>query len=195
MTSQKPRAIIEEPRLSKLHASVAGLVKRTDQARITLSKEDDWVAVPVQGAAHLGEAQVQHLHEAWRELGCRVAFAVLLEPLRGVPDASESDTSLDGLNMFNRDFAHFNVALYTPTPKAIVICTTDDYFVVAGTEKFVTLAVGGAISDAYARFAIFGSEAGWSEKERAFFSSILTALRDEYPGLQAGTSLTFPSSP
>jgi hypothetical protein len=193
MSSQELGVVADEPRLSSLRADVANLIRRTDSGRLTLLKEDGWIAVPVRSSAHLAQLHLQRLHDAWSDLACRVAFAILLEPLRGVPEASETDTSLDGIRMFNRQFAHFNVALYTPSPKAIVICTTDDYFVIAGPEKFVTVAVGGSISEAYTRFAVFGAAAEWSEKGKAFFASILTALRDEYPRLRPGGSLTLPS--
>jgi hypothetical protein len=192
MASKKPHATASGSRSSALVSNAAALVSRSQGGQFTLSKREGWVAIPVESVAHFGRHHVQRLHNAWREYGCGVASAVLLEPLRGVPEVKEIVTTVEGLTEFSRSFAHFNVVLVTASPNAAVICTTDDYFVVAGPESFVTVAVGGAIAEAYERFASFFSHPAWTEKARSFFSSVFTALRDEYPLLEAGESLTFP---
>ncbi|HXD91556.1 MAG TPA: hypothetical protein VNU00_10915, partial [Candidatus Binataceae bacterium] len=61
-------------------------------------------------------------------------------------------TTERGLLDFSWECSHFNFVLMPSDRSATVLCTVYDYFLVAGPQHFVTLALGGAIEAARKEF-------------------------------------------
>jgi hypothetical protein len=177
---------------TNLVEEVNNLVTREHDGHVVLRKREGWNAVPVQSAAHFSPSQMKNIAASYRQTGTDTLFAVLLEPLRHVPIVHVVDASEAGIAAFTRTLAHFNVALYSPQSASLVVCTTDDYFVVAGGERFVRAALGVPVEQAFEDFAVYAANEGWRESDQRTFASMLATLRDVYPRLRAGDAVTLP---
>ena len=174
--------------------TLESLVSRDARGSLAIRKVPNWVAVPVQSRSHLKADLIKKLTEIWTLGGSTRLAAVLLEPLLGVEKITFLSPNQSDLVRFDHDYAHFNVALYSDRPGSAVICTTDDFLVVAGPEGFVS-SVTGPVSEAYARFVTFLNGDGFDERARSFFMSVLGCLRDTYPKLEVGESAVFLEMP
>ncbi len=126
-----------------------------------------WVVVPVESALHIDEHDAERLARAASLLGKTKLRAVLLEGLKEVRSHLEVEATKEGLLLFNRECAHFNFALLPEDQSFAVICTTDDYYLVAGSKKFVEIVTGKEVAEARSDFEVFASDSFWSEPERA----------------------------
>jgi hypothetical protein len=121
-----------------------------------------------------------------------VVYAVALEPVFPHPSVYAVDVSLPGIQAFNRETSHLNFVLLDENVTCAIICTTDDYFVVAGVAEFVQIILESEIDEAFAAFERFATDPHWSERSRRMLLSILKALRADYPMLPPGGGITFP---
>jgi len=105
-------------------------------------------------------------------------MVLLIEELSGVETNRVFDTTKKGLLNLNRVYSHFNVALLPREQSFSLICSTDDYFLVAGPAEFVELAVGSTLAEAYSRFDEFANDDFWSPRA----SSMLRSVSRRYKG-------------
>lgn len=130
-----------------------------------LSKEG-WLVVPVESASHFDEHDAERIARAATLLGQTKLRAVLLEHLREARDHLEVDATEQGLLLFDRECAHFNLALLPEDRSFAVICTTYDYYLVAGPRRFVEVATGKEVSEARSDFGRFARDDCWSAPDR-----------------------------
>jgi len=125
-----------------------------------------WCAVPVESALHFAERDAEPIANAAHLYGKTKLLAVLIEKMEGVQEILEVIASKDGLLSFSRECAHFNYVLVPEDHSFAVICTTHDYYVIAGPRPFVELAVGKTISEVRAEFQRFAEDQFWSQSDR-----------------------------
>jgi hypothetical protein len=113
-------------------------------------------AIPWVSASHLNPEMAKTLSEALLSRGWRECFALATEPLNENMRCFKVETTANGLMDFERTCAHFNFILLPTDESFAVLCTTDDYIVVAGPADFVSSACG----DAAATLAEFDEFAG-----------------------------------
>jgi len=130
-----------------------------------LSKEG-WLVVPVESGQHFDKHDAERIAKAATLLGQAKLRAVLLEDLRDVMDHLEVDATEDGLVLFSRECAHFNFALLPEDRSFAVICTTNDYYLVAGSRRFVEAATGKEATEARSDFRRFACGDGWSAADK-----------------------------
>ncbi len=129
-------------------------------------KEQGWLVVPVESGQHFDDQDAERLASAATAFGATKLRAVSLEDLRHVRDALEVDVTEVGLLLFSRECAHFNFALVPEDYSFAVVCTTDDYFLVAGPRTFVELATGKRVPEARSDFDEFAADDSWSDADR-----------------------------
>jgi len=78
----------------------------------------------------------------------------------------------DGLLSFSKECLGLNVLLVPDDESFAILCTADDYYVVAGPYSFVSSAVGGDIAAAREAFFFFASDAVWPDDVRSFLMNI-----------------------
>lgn len=140
-----------------------------------VSKE--WVAVPVDSGMHFDENDIERLSQAAISIGCSQCFAIATEPLGELPRCYQLETTPDDLLAFNRKWGAFNFVLIPETRVFAVLCTSEDYFIVAGTCEFVKKAVGRDISVARAEFEEYASDETWPEDVRELLVSVSERYR------------------
>jgi hypothetical protein len=120
-------------------------------------------------------------------------WAVRLEDIPFEPLVYRVQTTNDGLHEFNRACAHFNYCLCDPDFSSVVICTTDDYLVFAGTPEFVHAACGAQGTETHTAFGEYAKSVAnvWPEMP-AFFESVQLALFEDYANAEPGQWVLFP---
>lgn len=136
----------------------------------------NWTVVPVESAMHFDERDAAAISHAANSMGVRNLTAILLEQLKYVDDHRAVEATKDGLLGFSQEFSHFNVALLPNDLTFAVVCSTDDYFLVAGPHSFIEIATGMTVNEAYATFEEYASDDTWS----ASVSSFLVGILDRY---------------
>ncbi|MCA1619583.1 MAG: hypothetical protein LC795_09800 [Acidobacteria bacterium] len=129
-------------------------------------------AVPVESAYHFDGADAAQLASAFRGQGHLECFAVATEELAAEPPCYVVPTTREGLLSFSRKCGQFNYALVTKTRDAAVLCTSEEYFVVAGPERFVAEAVGASVAEARGKFMDFAGQKDWPPRLREFLLGV-----------------------
>lgn len=130
-------------------------------------RDHGWLVVPVESGLHLDESDAKCISRAASLCGKTKLRAVLLEELKEARNHLEVDATVEGLLLFSRECAHFNYALLPEDYSFAVICTTSDYFLVAGSRRFVKAATGKEIAAARSDFEEYASDDSWSDSDRA----------------------------
>lgn len=121
-------------------------------------KEHNWTVVPVESADHFIETDVKRLSSAFRHAGLGGCLAVATELLDNTPLCYNVPTTDEGLREFNQAVWAFFFILIPDNRTCAVLCTKNDYYLVGGSAAFVTMAVGGDIVEARAKFAAFAAK-------------------------------------
>ncbi|REJ97675.1 MAG: hypothetical protein DWQ35_01430 [Planctomycetota bacterium] len=166
---------IEETEMHDLKNKISSIVDSNFRLDADYIQSQQWSAVPVESGSHFDDADMNRLASAIGKSGAQRLNAFLLENIRDVPEHLVLEASVDGLQEFNRTCAHFNFAICPDDLSFLVICTTYDYFVIAGSRDFVESALGTAISTARDRFDDFASDEGDEEP-----TSVLHQIASRY---------------
>jgi len=126
-----------------------------------------WVVVPVESGLHFDERDAERIAWSARRANQATLRAVLLEKLKDVEDNVPVKATKEGLLAFNKQYGHFNCVLVPPDFSFAIVCSTDDYYLVAGRPDFVRSAFGVEISEASEKFAEFARNEAWSAEDRA----------------------------
>lgn len=124
-------------------------------------RQHEWIAVPVESGLFFDETDVRRLAAAMQAAGYRECYAVALEPIGDPPppECGLVPATPEGLADFNDECASFYYILLSADASFAVLCTHENYNVVAGPLAFVTPAVGGDIQRARHEFE--ESALGW----------------------------------
>lgn len=125
-----------------------------------------WAVVPVESASHFDESDAEHLSNALSQIGCRECLAIATEPLENTALSYTVETTKEGFLEYSRETTALNYVLVPAEPSFAILCTSEDYYLVAGPPEFVTTAVGSSIEAARIRYLKFADDQLWPESER-----------------------------
>lgn len=111
-----------------------------------------WAAVPVESASHFCEHDAELLSEAAKLLDCQECLAVATEPLLPEELCYRVPTTQEGLLEFSHEATALNYLLLPTERSFTVLCTSEHYYIVAGSREFVTKAVVQILSALESRF-------------------------------------------
>lgn len=174
-------------------ARLAESLARAPNGQFRLRRRDGWIGVPVEGSCHLNNEDQVRLAQQYLLNEHEEVFAVRLEELDGEPLVYRVRATADGIGAFNRRCSHHNYCLCPPDMSSLVICSTDDFFVVAGQRQFVTSAIGTTQVRGYEAFRAYGARIGeiWPRMP-GFVERIYLALAEDYPKAALGAWVEFP---
>lgn len=121
---------------------------------------------------HFDERDALLISGASKRAGVNECFAVATEPLEGLPSCYRVPTSAEGLLAFSRECGTFYFALVPATRLFTILCTPDDYFLVAGPRDFVTGAIGCDIKRGRDIFFQFAASDEWPESVSRYLTSV-----------------------
>lgn len=138
---------------SRLDARMLEAVESQSRIRVDWLRATRTIAVPVESGNHFTREQAELIGEALKESGHSSLFAVAAEDLaQNPPHYWKLNSTADDLAAFSSEFSLFNFALLVLDEPIVILCTTDDFFVLAGPTRFVTKACGSSIDGARGRF-------------------------------------------
>ncbi len=169
--------IRDSAELSVIEALKVGMVKEPVHLCLSWLRSNHWVVVPVESASHFDREQTERLSAGFAAVNCPTVFAIATEDIGhvsgpkqpGFPDTSgySLDTSPQGLWEFSELCSHFNFVLIPADRSAAVLCTVNDYYLVAGPSAFVKPAVGGDIEAAWVQFREYAADPCWDGRLQA----------------------------
>lgn len=122
------------------------LVKKDWLARL------GYTAVVLDSAMHLDQDYADQFAGAVAAAGYQRCYAVATEPIEGAVRHYELPATPKGLLQFSEKTFMHNFALLPEDGRFVILCTVDDYIIVAGERCFVEKACGGDIAAARAGF-------------------------------------------
>jgi hypothetical protein len=177
MTSEVNLTSIEDPaQVEQIANSVRMMLDRSDHLNVEWLSTRHWFAVPVESASHFNEAEAERISSSFRSLGVHQIIALATEELQNQPLCYLVSASKAGLMLFSRECGHFNYILTTVNHDAAVLCTSNDYYIVAGPERLVLEALGTRIENARKNFLAFATDEAWPPHIR----KNLLAVHDRY---------------
>ena len=164
---------IEEPSgVDEAFSLIEAVVEKPGDLKLEWLIKHRWAAVPSEGAMHFNEQDAQRMSDAMFWIGCFECLAVATEPLENTTLCYRVPTTKDGLLDFSWECGSFYFVLVPRNRDFAVLCTADDYYVVAGPRRFVEQAVGCELRVARERFAKFAKDASWPEPIRQHLLSV-----------------------
>ena len=159
-----------------LNESVIGWLKNAiDSKNFFIRKkfldENGWIAIPVESACHFDDEDAKRISQITNGRNLDRLNAVSLEDL-AVPRCIEIGANVHEVLKFSLDFGHFNYALFPSDHSFLLVCTTDDYFSVAGKPAVVEHVVGNSVDDARKEFSHYANDENWPIKTKLFLNEV-----------------------
>ena len=174
--------ITDVKELQKFKEVVLGLMDGPWDFQVDRVAAKGWWAIPVESSAHFSKEEAQRLAIAIRHLGCSECLAVATEPLAQHPEGFKLSPTPEALLAFSQECGLFNFMLFEPGLHFAILCTTEDYFVVAGPKGFAEEALGLSVEVAREQFERFASH--WPEgKNWGALRNMLKAVSKRYASL------------
>ncbi len=161
--------VLEAKLIASARARVEELVEAPDTIRMEQLSSLGWVAVPVESAGHFDEADAQNLTRALASLGQEACLAVITDEVPQADSVFRLPVTQDGLLEFSTELGHLNSVLIPETNSGfVVLCSVDDFFIVAGPEPLVRLVFPQGINSARVAFLSYANDEALpsSAKER-----------------------------
>lgn len=130
-----------------------------------------WIAVPVVKDSHVSVRQAEWLISAARLAGEDSVFAVATGDNESLP-VYRVGMNHEELEGFSKECSIYTYLLVPETMSFAMLCTIEDYNIIAGPAEFVRSALGCSISTARASFRDFVEIPGWSETVRQFYAGV-----------------------
>jgi hypothetical protein len=144
--------ITDPVEIDRLALLVEEVVEKPFHLRPEWLRKNRLAAVPVESASHFYEREAEWLAQAARSIGCGECFAVATEPLENTVLCYRVPATQEAFLAFSRECFSLNYVLIPEDRSFAVLCTSEDYYVVAGSQSFVTKAAGSGIDTARKMF-------------------------------------------
>lgn len=152
-----------------LDRHLAGMIENRIHVRKDWWSAAGRTAVPMESGMHFVESQAAAISAALKEAGHETIYAVALEDAGELDRTKLSSDEKDLLELSGRAFM-FYIALLPADGSFVILCSPDDYIIVAGQRRFVESACGEDIAAARAAYR------EWAFDDR------LRAIADRYEG-------------
>jgi len=135
-------------------------------------RSQQWIVVPVESGSHFDDSDISRIASAVQSAENRRLNAFFVEDVSDVDSHFQFEADCDGLRHFNLKCGHFNYAICPNDWSFLIVCTTNDYYLLAGKQEFVESALGTSISEGRKEFDEFASQDDWLESEKLVFREI-----------------------
>jgi hypothetical protein len=174
MKAGKMTVILDYGEVEKALLLRGRLLAGPEMFRSKLLRDKGWSVVPVESASHFNSQDVRRLSSAIRSLGFVDCLAIIADEVTEGPMVYRVPITEDGLASFSQECLGLNALLVPQDEAFAVLCTVDDYYLVAGQRNFVAAATGGDISKAREAFSSFANRPAWPDDMRRFLMNIAT---------------------
>ena len=169
--------------------------KKDKIIEISLAKQPGWIAIPVGSGSHFELEFQARLQQVISERGTQSIFAILIETPETKPVAYKIPTTLDGIEEFRLVCGSLNCALFAEDLDWVIVCTVNDYYILAGQEPLMFELLLASSDRAFAEFGAYIENLNWPEpfngRLKTHLNLVQSTLKD-YRQLQPGSSLNLP---
>jgi hypothetical protein len=124
--------------IERAQTLAADVVQDPGNLRLDWIQKHGWTVVPVESSDHFSADDIRHLSAAFRQAGHYECLAVATEPLENTPVCYRLATTEPALQDFNTAAWAFFFILIPEDRSWAVLCTKNDYYLVAGPVALVT---------------------------------------------------------
>lgn len=152
MTSnQKIQPVRDRELIDRMRQLAAGVVVGTGDVSREWVLKKHWVVVPVESDDHFSGATVARIAASCRD-GKDQCFALITEEVYNIDSCFLVPCEEAALEELNNALALFPFVLLPQERSWCIVCTKEDYYLVAGPSGFVETVVGMSIADAQAAY-------------------------------------------
>ena len=124
-----------------------------EYVRIDILKEKNWIALPIESAAHFDQDYAEKLVTASLEIGETSCYAIsVLEQGENIPRIFSIELKVDDILTHDQMYSFVSWALIPKSGAFAFLLSHDDYFVVAGPRSFVSTMAGGDIAKSFKNY-------------------------------------------
>lgn len=135
-------------------------------------RSNQWTVVPVESGSHFDDSDISRIVLAVRSTGNKELNAFLIEDASDVDSHLQFKSDIIGFQHFNLKCGHFNYAICPDDCSFLIVCTTSDYYLVAGKQEFVESVLGKSIIESRKEFDEFAKDDEWPEPEKSLFREV-----------------------
>lgn len=135
-----------------LNGILAAAVESNLDVRGDWLAQGDRIAVLIPNSGHFSQEQAERIASAMRSCGHGHCFGADVEDMPKIEGRWRVSATTDDLLAFSQETAVVSSALTPEDGSFLILCTFDNYSIVAGSRQFVELACGGDIAAARAAF-------------------------------------------
>ena len=135
-------------------------------------RSHQWTVVPVESGSHFDDSDIGRIVLAAQSAGNEELNAFLVEDVSGVDSHLQFKADSEGFRHFNLKCGHFNYAICPNDCSFLIVCTTDDYYLLAGKQEFVESVLAKSIIEARIEFDEFAMDDEWLEPTKSMFCEV-----------------------
>ena len=172
---------VEDPgEIDQLLGRSSALVQRSASGVFGLRRVLGWQAVPKESQLFFGAIDRELLAGACASIGLQELYAVALEPdpRRARSSVCKLPASPSGLARLNRECSGFNYLVCPSDLSFVVICSTDEFLVYAGSPQFLERTLGTSLPNALGAFREFAQAPHWRAEERNMLLTVANRPQD-----------------
>lgn len=158
--------ITDPVQIDRLTLLIEDVVEKPFHLKLEWLEKNQLAAVSVESASHFYEREAEWLSQAALLIGCGECFAIATEPLENTVLCYRVPTTQEAFLEFSRECFSLNYILIPEDKSFAVLCTSEDYYIVAGSQSFVTRAIGSSMITARKMFLRVVNDITLSETER-----------------------------
>jgi hypothetical protein len=177
MTSnQKIQPVRESELIDKVRQLAAVVVVGTGDVNRDWVMDKHWVVVPVESEDHFSGVAISRIEAGCRDVSGR-CFALITEEVYNIDSCFVVPCEVEALEEINNALALFPFVLVPEDLSWCIVCSKEDYYLVAGPSMFVETALGMSISAAQEAYRKSASE--WVlEKQKQFHLSVAARFEE-----------------
>jgi len=185
-TDERITIVDDDQSVRNIQRAAGVVIQGSIQRGLRIHKMDEWIAVPVESGLHFDESDKRRLSQVIETHGDLLIYGFALEASPSIPAVISFNANYEGFDAFNDAFSLYNYALFPETMSWMLLCLTEDYYVVLGPLPFVEQALGTSLEEGYALFHTFASVPGWPPTTSERFLYVLQTFKKDYRTAKQG---------
>jgi hypothetical protein len=186
-TDERITIVDDDQSVRNIQRAAGVVIQGSIQGGLRIHKIDEWIAVPVESGLHFDESDKLRLSQVIETHGDLLIYGFALESSPSIPAVISFNTNYEGFDAFNDAFSLYNYALFPETMSWMLLCLTEDYYVVLGPLPFIEQALGTSTEEGYALFYNFANNPGWPPSVRERFLYVLQTFKEQYHKTKPGS--------
>jgi hypothetical protein len=162
---------IDEDILLRARTILENSVSDSDSISKEYLKRRQWAAVPVESALHFDDADIDRIVTAAKNCNIPEFLAIRTEEIRE-PYCYRLSADYASLAKFSKKCSHWKYLLVAIDESFMILCTVEEYFLIAGPRWIVELIAGRSIKLARLEFHRYADSAEWHESVRTLLLEV-----------------------